>query len=933
MILMNNLNFFKGIPSYVFLFVSSLGLFFFINMPSTQAQISYFPQVGAPSAAQISLLRSELQKRGISEEEARVYLLNKGIDVDNLSQAELIIRKEEIISYMKDLEAEKKLKESANIKKINKEDALLQYEAGKLDTPKLSKEEQELLRTSLEKKKMELEEEKKLNEALAKQKYEIYGHSFFENKNLNLIATTDGAKAPDTYILAAGDEIRITIFGLSQADILLVVEKEGYIQPASMPKIFVQGLSLSEARILLRNRFSTYYRFNQDQFAVTLQKARTITVNIFGEVNQQGGFTISALNSAINAIAAAGGVTALATVREIELIRGKTRKKLDLYAFLENPGIQFEFSLQQNDILFVPVANKVVSIQGAIKRPMRYELVEADGLQKVIKLAGGLLSNTSPDFVQIERFESDSMALFEYSLSDVLEGKLSVSLKDGDIIRLRTATKTLENFIEIEGAVFYPGKYNLGSKPVLSLFLNKAQVRPEAIENFVFVERPQRDSTVKVFKVNKILEPNFILLPRDKIILLEKSVFANLDSIIVTGAVHIPVSKKISFEDQLSLEDALLLAGGPKPNAADFGYVFRNSWYQPGLFEYIRVNIKKPGDFKLQAGDQLYIYERNTVVEKGEIVLTGAVKHPLTIVYNSKLTIADMISMAGGITMKADLTKVDVFRLSYQEGIGSIFNKISLSLDSNFQIRSGSLGFQLQPFDQIAVRELPYFKPERVVQITGEVKYPGFYSLKNELAFLTQVINDAGGLSPMADRNNAVLYRQFDGVGKMGINLASALKNPLSDKYDPIIQSGDSIAINPYNNIVSIRLEGTRLGDLVLKKLTADTLLQIKEFQTFNYSGRKSANWYLRNNAGGFASRAVRSSVTLTLPDGRVQGTRHFLFFRNFPTVEPGSMISLFRKEEKVQIGNNRINLEKVLSTTTQSISALLTIFLLLKQI
>ena len=232
---------------------------------------------------------------------------------------------------------------------------------------------------------------------------------------------------------------------------------------------------------------------------------------------------------------------------------------------------------------------------------------------------------------------------------------------------------------------------------MLSLFLNKAQVRPEAMENFVFVERPQRDSTVRVFKVNTLLEPNFPLLPRDKVVLLEKSVFADLDSITISGAVHQPISKKLSYEDQLSLEDALLLAGGPKPNAASFGYVFRNSWYQPGLFEYIRVNIKNPGDFKLRAGDQLYIYEQNNIVERGEIVLTGAVKDPLTITFNNKLTIADLISMAGGITEKADLSKVDVFRLSYAEGIGSTFNKISLSLDTNFQIRSGSMAFQLQP--------------------------------------------------------------------------------------------------------------------------------------------------------------------------------------------------------------------------------------------
>jgi protein involved in polysaccharide export with SLBB domain len=101
--------------------------------------------------------------------------------------------------------------------------------------------------------------------------------------------------------------------------------------------------------------------------------------------------------------------------------------------------------LQQNDILFIPVANKVVSIQGAIKRPMRYEVLEAEGLQKVIKLAGGLLSNTSPDFVQIERNEGDSIRLMEYKLNEVIAGKIPVVLFDGDTIRLRNVNKLLEN--------------------------------------------------------------------------------------------------------------------------------------------------------------------------------------------------------------------------------------------------------------------------------------------------------------------------------------------------------------------------------------------------------------------------------------------------------------------------------------------------------
>lgn len=194
---MNNLHFYKGIPFKVFLFVFSLA--FLCDMPSIHAQITNNPLVtGGVSSSQMSLLRSELQKRGISEEEAKTHLLNKGIDVDKLSQAELIIRKDEIIDYMRDLEAEKKLKEPIKDKKLVIDEASQQFDMGELDNTKLTEEELEILRPELEKKKLEMEEDKKKMEELANRKFQIYGHAFFENRNLKLIATTDGAKAPDT---------------------------------------------------------------------------------------------------------------------------------------------------------------------------------------------------------------------------------------------------------------------------------------------------------------------------------------------------------------------------------------------------------------------------------------------------------------------------------------------------------------------------------------------------------------------------------------------------------------------------------------------------------------------------------------------------------------------------------------------------------------
>ena len=941
-----SLSFFAGrFVNLPLLFV--LSIFFLLPLMGLsplhlQAQQTGFPSSGQQSqvpVAQLALLRGELSKRGITEMEAKDYLLTKGIDVTKLSQAEILVRKEEIRGYILELEAEKKLLAPKEFNKFNLKDAMKKYKEGELDTLKLTPEEMKLLRPELEKEKIKelTEEEKKEKEAeeLAKRKDEIYGHRIFESEDLKLFTTTEGAKAPESYIIAAGDEVRITIFGLSQADILLEVRDEGFIQPSGLPKIYVQGLTLAEARKLVRQRFSTFYRFNIDEFAFTIQKARTVTVNIFGEVKRQGSFSLSALNTAINAIAAAGGVTPLASVREIELIRGKMRKKIDLYAFLENPSLQADYNLQQNDIIFVPVANKVVSLQGGVKRPMRYEVIDGDGLQKIIKIAGGPVSNASPDFVQIERNEGDSIRLMEYKLNEVIAGKIPVVLFDGDTIRLRNVNKLLENYIEIEGAVFYPGRYDLGKNPTLRNFLEKAQVRPEAKEEFVFIERPQRDSTFRTLRVDVRLEPQFKLEPRDRLILLEKSIFANMDSASILGAVQKEITLKMSYEDEIPLRDFLLLAGGPKTTAADFGFIFRKSWYMPGKMEYIRVNIKNPGDAMVRAGDQLYVYERNNMEERGQLAVSGAVKTPLTIPFNNRITLTDLLTMAGGFTERADKSHIDVFRLNYVEGLGTTFDKITLSLDTSFQIKSGSVSFQLQPFDQIAVREFPQYNPDRTVLISGQVNYPGLYSLKNNLVHLTDLIADAGGLTPIADRNNAILNRTRGDIGKVSINLAKAIENPKSILFDPVLTAGDSITIDEYNNTVAIRIEGTRLGDLVEKELVLDTSLEDKkDFYTFNYQGRHSARWYIQNNAGGFAQRSIRSSVTLTFPDGRVESTRRFLFLKDYPTVAAGSTISLSKKPEKLsEEGGKEFNLEKVLSTTTQSISTLLTLLLLLRQI
>ncbi|NBR37241.1 MAG: hypothetical protein EBT80_07790 [Chitinophagales bacterium] len=338
---------------------------------------------------------------------------------------------------------------------------------------------------------------------------------------------------------------------MSQADLLLEINKEGYIQPTGLKQLYLQGVSLGDARKLIGQRFSAAYRFQQDQYAVTLQTARAITVNVFGEANLRGSFNMSALNTAFNALAVAGGPAMQGSVRAIELIRGKSRKKIDVYAFLSNPATQFDFDIQQNDILYVPMAQRVVTLEGAVKRPMKYELTGKEGLQELFDFAGGINYNTYVEFVQVERSQADSVVLLEYKLSDILGGKQSVLLLDGDIVRVRENTRPLERFTEVEGAVFYPGRYELQKDMRLSALLLKVQLMPEAKNDFFFIERLLRDSTVKIIKVSAAEAGNFMLEPRDRIQVFNKALYANQDLIEVVGSVRAPITRAVPFGEQV----------------------------------------------------------------------------------------------------------------------------------------------------------------------------------------------------------------------------------------------------------------------------------------------------------------------------------------------------------------------------------------------
>lgn len=837
-------------------------------------------------------MNSMLSAKGLTQEEVKERLKTKGINIDALSEAEIIAKRPVIEQTVAELEAEKK-NASAGNKTAPGTPAVVDPVGPSVVSSPSPGPTKDSVTTKTE----------AVADAVQKTVVQkapemgIYGHDIFPNQTLEAFRTTDGARAPDTYVLGAGDKVRITIFGPSQADLLLEINKEGYIQPTGLKQIYLQGISLGDARPLIFQRFSAGYRFQRDQFALTLQTARAITVNVFGEANLRGSFNMSALNTAFNALAVAGGPATRGSIRNIELIRGNDRKQMDVYAFLSDPAVQFQYDIQQNDILYVPMAQKVVSLEGAVKRPMKYELIGKEGLAELLNFAGGVNFNTYVEWVQIERAEADSVVLLEYKLADVLAGKLNVQLSDGDVVTIRSAAKPLEQFTDVNGAVFYPGRYELQSGMTLAQVLKKVQLSPEAYTKVYFIERSLRDGSVRLFKVKESEIASFKLEAKDKVQIFNKSLFTDFEVLEVVGAVRQPIKRNISYGDEISLVDALELAGGITPNTYPKAQLIRRSPFTLNKHDYLTIDLTNPGDFQLTAGDRLIAYDKRTFLLTSNVTLSGAVKTPLNLVYGSSLTLEDMIRMGGGFTRSAALNRVDVFRLEYSEN-GSGYTRYQLELDSNYRL-PGSTPFTLMPYDQVIVRDLPMFRPDRSVQLSGEVKYPGNYLLGATRTQLSSVIEQAGGLNSLADKTYALLIRAEGNKGMIGVDLKKMRRRKGSKKFDPLLLPGDVITVSPYQNTMGIRLRGTRQGELLAYGV-AMSVKSPNDVSNFTFRGNRNARWYIMHMAGGFDKNADRNKVTITYPDGSIKGTKKtFLFFRDYPTVKPGAVVSLAQKEEK----------------------------------
>lgn len=867
----------------------------------------------------MSMAQDELQRRGLTLPEVRARLIQNGIDVDNIPPSEYPNYEAQVMEILNEMQAEKA---AAQTKPAAAATGGADVVTTAGDTPQTTTGEAAA--------------EAALEDALVENNVsptagdDIYGHSLFTGTSMDVFRTTDGAQAPDTYVLGEGDEVHISIFGSSQTEIHQRVDADGSIQPAGASKIFLKGLTMAQARAAIRTRLASHYSFREDQIAVTITTARTVMVSIYGEVGVQGGFTLSALNSAFNALAAAGGPSAIGSVRNVQLSRGGKNSRLDLYAYMTRSNPAFNYDLQNGDVLYVPVAQKIVRVTGAVNRPMRYEMVEGEGIRELVEYAGGLEYDAFMDYVQVERLENGERKYLEFNLAEVMRGTQKVDLYNGDVVHVYTTNSPLENYVGIRGDVFYEGNYDVVENSSLKGLIEKAKPRFTTQTEYVFVERTRPDMTVEVLTVpfpGVNGNPDFKLQPRDIVRVLQQSSFTDVATITVSGEVRQPFTREFRVNDRMTVAQAIGLAGGVKPSTFPVAYIVRRDIADNTKVQYKRVSLDADGETLLQPGDRLNVYDNSLYSNVGEVRISGAVKQPFGTTFDETLTLHDMIEMAGGFSVGAAYNRIEVFRTHVSLKDAPTTEMITLEVDKNYNLVGSS--FHLQPYDHVVVRMLPDFNTGRTVEVNGRVKFPGAYVLDDNRTQLWEIIQLAGGLQDDADPY-ARVFRTYRNRGNISVNLNDAKTNKGKVSFDPILMDGDVINIVRQENTVLIRETGTRIGQYAPDEFSPSE-------RVITYQGAKNAKWYIKHYAGGFQRFADKKSVTVIMPNGQVEAVKRGLFgIRIYPTVEPGSIISMRMDEEKIRDYNRemeepkqKFDIQDFLTRTVTVITSLASIIIL----
>ena len=673
-------------------------------------------------------------------------------------------------------------------------------------------------------------------------KPKIFGSDLFKNGNITFEPNLRIA-TPRGYIIGPDDKLIIDINGDNEASYDLAVSTDGVIVLPYVGRISVGGLSIEQAISKIKAAMSGTYpalRSGRTTLAVNLGNIRSIKVTITGQAVKTGTYTISSLSTVYNALTACGGPSDNGTYRNIQVIRNnRVVATIDVYDFLLRGVQKNNIRLQDQDVINIPVYDKRIELAGEVKQPAFFEIVRGETLQDLINFAGGYTNLAYTANVKVLQNTPRERRIVDVSQTEFK----TYEPNNGDKVLIEPILERFENRVEIAGAVFRPGQFELERGLTLKALINKADgVTEDAFLYRGYINRLNPDNTVSLisFDVSKILSGASADLPlqrEDKVII--SSIFDLRDEYTLTIQGEVRQPGTIKFAEQMSLEDLIQLAGGFKegatPNRIEIARRIKNSDVNSSsakVAEIFTVNVDpylqlSDASFKLEPFDIVSVRNAEGYTVQTQVKLEGEVLYPgfYTITKKDE-SISDIIARAGGLTTSA-----------YAEG---------------------------------ASLKRAYAKSDSKNAIdTKDEEEKKLLNLKR--------VQESG----VKDTLSTDLQLKLIQSDLVGINLVSILKTP-KKANDLLLEDGDIIRVPKMLQIVKVTGEVLNPNSIV-------------------YMPNKSLKQYI-NGAGGFTNNALKNNVYIKYANGSAEAAKRFLFFSNYPKVKPGSEIMVPKRAEREKI-------------------------------
>ena len=636
---------------------------------------------------------------------------------------------------------------------------------------------------------------------------QVFGRNIFNTRNLTFEPSVNLA-TPANYRLGPGDEVIIDIWGASQNTIRQQISPEGTINIQKIGPVNLSGMTVSAANDYLKGALNKIYNGLNNttdptsDIRLTLGNIRTIQINVMGEVVQPGTYALSSFSTVFHALYRAGGVSDIGSLRNVQLVRnGKNIATIDVYEFIMKGNTLDDIRLQEGDVVIVPAYDVLVKISGKVKRPMRFEMKKDENLATLIKYAGGFEADAYTRSLRVVRQNGE-----EYEVNTVKDMDYSIyTMRNGDVVTAEAILNRFTNKLEIRGAVYRPGIYQLSGKlNTIRELVNEAQgLTGDAFLNRAVLYRQREDLTSEVVQIDikSIMNgtsPNLALMKNDILYIPSIHDLEDRGNVTVHGEVTHPDS--YPYADNMTLEDLIIQAGGLKEAASTVRIDVSRRIKNPRstadndtIGQMYTFSLKdgfvidgQPG-FILQPYDEVYVRrspgyqaQQNVVID-GEILFGG--NYAMT---NREERLSDLVNKAGGPTSLAylrgaKLTRVasagekkrmgDVIRLMSRQLGEAMIDSLGIGVEDTFTVGidlekaltnpKGSADLVLREGDVVFIP-----KNNNTVTINGAVMVPNTVSYmkgKN----VDYYLNQAGGYSDNAKKSKKFIVYMNGQVTKV----------------------------------------------------------------------------------------------------------------------------------------------------------------------